>query len=163
MGYYSTPGSIMPDSVMSIASSIDSAVDQSSSRYGQLLNWQNLPDPFWHYGIGLSDSSIFDTGQGLRVFHRKEARQVIGVEGIAYSPDRVIQRLKHAVTVFQDWDYNFLGWNCEHLARLVATGRPRCYQSKPLWMLCNMTPNGDHKIALEVFNSCLNKIDPGLI
>ncbi|MGB7440079.1 MAG: hypothetical protein WA919_03350 [Coleofasciculaceae cyanobacterium] len=33
--------------------------------YGCLLNWQNPPDPFWHYGIGLSDTQIFDTGRGL--------------------------------------------------------------------------------------------------
>jgi hypothetical protein len=32
--------------------------------YGRLFNWQNPPDPFWHYGIGLSDTHIFDPGQG---------------------------------------------------------------------------------------------------
>lgn len=148
---------------MSIASSIDAAADQASSRYGRLLNWQNRPDPFWHYGIGLSDSSIFDTGQGLRVFHREESNFVIGVDHIAYSPDQVIKRLKHAVAVFHGWNYNYLGWNCEHLARLVATGRPRCYQSKAIWMLCNMTSKGDHKSALKTFNSYLLAQDPDLV
>lgn len=128
-----------------------------------LLNWRNPPDPFWHYGIGLSDSEIFDTGQGLSVFKREEAKLVIGIKDIAFSPDQVIRRLKHALIVFKDWEYNYLGWNCEHLARLVSTGRPRCYQSKGIWMLCNMTPDGDHKSAREVFESYLESADPSLI
>ena len=28
-----------------------------------MLPWQNVLDPFWHYGIGLSDLYIFDTGK----------------------------------------------------------------------------------------------------
>ena len=43
---------------------IDELTDPSSNRYGKLLNWQNPPDPFWHYGIGLSGIHIFDTGRG---------------------------------------------------------------------------------------------------
>ena len=56
---------------------IDSLTDPSSNRYGRLLNWNNLPDPFWHYGIGLSDTHIFDTGQGLRPFERSKAKFVL--------------------------------------------------------------------------------------
>jgi hypothetical protein len=51
-----------------------------SERYGRLLNWQNPSDPFWHYGIGLSDVHIFDTGRGLRPFERSEAKYVVGIE-----------------------------------------------------------------------------------
>jgi hypothetical protein len=53
---------------------IDRLANPLSKRYGQLLNWQNLPDPFWHYGIGLSDTHIFDTGRGLRQFKKNEAK-----------------------------------------------------------------------------------------
>ena len=52
---------------------IDRMVNSSSERYGRLLNWQNPPDPFWHYGIGLSDTHIFDTGQGYA--HLRELKQ----------------------------------------------------------------------------------------
>ncbi|WP_199336753.1 hypothetical protein [Oscillatoria sp. FACHB-1407] len=51
---------------------IDRLTDPSSRRYGRLLNWQNPLDPFWHYGIGLSDTHIFDTGRGLRPFEKYE-------------------------------------------------------------------------------------------
>jgi hypothetical protein len=141
---------------------IDRMAVSSSQRYGRLLNWQNLPDPFWHYGIGLSDTHIFDTGRGLRSFERKEAKFVLGINSIAFTPEKTIERLKHALYVFSDWEYTFTGWNCEHLGRLIATDQPRCYQSRPLWFLCNMTPKGDHKIAQQIFQDYLRQVDPDL-
>ena len=142
--------------------SIEHLVDRSSARFGRLLNWQNPPDPFWHYGIGLSDTYIFDTGQGLCAFERKDAKFVIGVEDISFEPEQTIERLKHALQVFSDWDYTFTGWNCEHLSRLIATDQPRCYQSSPLWWLCNMSPEGDHKTAHQIFRDYLMGIAPDL-
>jgi len=47
--------------------SIQQHLNPASQYYGRLLNWQ---DGFWHYGIGLSDTDIFDTGQGMQVFKR---------------------------------------------------------------------------------------------
>lgn len=141
---------------------IDRLVNPSSERFGRLLNWQNPPDPFHHYGIGLSDVHIFDTGQGLCAFERSDAQFVIGVEGIAFEPKQTIQRLKHALQVFSSWDYTLTGWNCEHLARLIATDQPRCYQSSPLWWLCNMSPEGDHKTAQKIFRDYLIGVDPSL-
>jgi acyl carrier protein len=137
---------------------IDRLVDPSSKRYGRLLNWQNSPDPFWHYGVGLSDTHIFDTGQGLCPFERTDANFVIGIEDIAFSPEQTIERLKQALYVFSGWEYNFTGWNCEHLGRLISTDQPRCYQSGFLWWLCNMSPEGDHKTARQIFQDHLNKI-----
>ena len=81
---------------------IEGLIDPSSDRFGCLLNWQNPPDPFWHYGIGLSDTHIFDTGQGLCPFERKEAKTVLGISDIAFEPEQVIERLKQSLYVFFD-------------------------------------------------------------
>ena len=141
-------------------SSLKCRLEPKSYRYGRLLNWQNPPDPFWHYGIGLSDSEIFDTGQGLRPFHRKAAKLVVLSQDEIIAPPIVIRRLSAAVEFFDSWEYNFLGWNCEHLARLVATGKARCYQSQPIWWACNLTSRGDHKLAARLFEEYLLKSDP---
>lgn len=143
--------------------SIEQLINPSSERFGRLLNWQNPFDPFWHYGIGLSDRHIFDTGQGLCAFAREDAKFVIGVEDIAFEPTQTIERLKYALHVFSDWDYTLTGWNCEHLSRLIATDQPRCYQSSPLWWLCNMSPQGDHKTAHQIFQDYLMDIAPTLV
>ncbi|TVQ53313.1 MAG: hypothetical protein EA366_13090 [Spirulina sp. DLM2.Bin59] len=134
---------------------IDRLADPTSPRYGRLLQWKNLPNPVWHYGIGLSDSHIFDTGGILQPFEKHDAKPVVKIDSIAFTPDQTIQRLKDALHVFADWQYNVLGWNCEHLSRLIATDQPRCYQSRPLWWLCNMTPEGDHKTARQLFQNYL--------
>jgi len=142
---------------------IDACVDFGSNRCGRLLNWQNHGDPFWHYGIGISDLHVFDTGRGLRVFERPSCRNVLGVDSIHYPPTITIGRLKHAIDVFGGWKYSLLGWNCEHLARLVATNRPRCYQSKLAWWMAGLDPNGDHKIAKEVLENHLRMNAPELL
>jgi hypothetical protein len=141
---------------------IENLADPSSKRYGRLLNWQNSSDPFWHYGIGLSDTHIFNTGRGLSTFARKEAKFVVGIDHIAFTPEQTIERLKYAVRVFAAWEYTVPGWNCEHLARLIATDKPRCYQSRPIWWLCDLTPKGDHKTAHKVFRDYLKKTNSDL-
>lgn len=141
---------------------IEHYADSKSARYGKLLNWQNSHDPFWHYGIGLSDTHIFDTGQGLEPFQKWDAKYVVGIDRIAFEPDLAIARLKHALHVFASWEYNLFGWNCEHLGRLIATNKPRCYQSKPIWWLCDMTPEGDHRSARSIFDGYLKKHAPYL-
>ena len=73
------------------------------------------------YGIGLSDTHIFDTGQGLCPFERSDARFVVDIEHLAFPPDQTIKRLKYALSVFADWEYTLPGWNCEHLGRLIVT------------------------------------------
>lgn len=153
---------LSPEQIEKAIQEIDRLTHPASERYGRLLNWQNPPDPFWHYGIGLSDTHIFDTGRGLCPFARGEAKRVLGIDHLAFSPDQTIKRLKHALHVFANWDYTFTGWNCEHLGRLIATDQPRCYQSSPLWWLCNMTPEGDHKTAHQIFRDYLQAIEPDL-
>jgi hypothetical protein len=85
--------------------------DPSSERYGRLLDGQNPPDSFWHYSIGLSDIHIFDTGQRLYPFERKEAKFVLGIDDIAFEPEQIIERIKQALHVFSNWEYTFTGWN----------------------------------------------------
>lgn len=155
--------SLLPEQIDKKIGLIDYLVVPSSNRYGRLLNWQNPSDPFWHYGIGLSDIYIFDTGRGLCPFKGKEAKYVVGIEHIAFQPEQTIERLKHALRVFSDWEYTLPGWNCEHLGRLISTDRPRCYQSKHIWWLCNLTPKGDHKTAHQAFQSYLSEIAPSLV
>lgn len=138
---------------------IDRLANPNSDRFGRLLNWQNLPDPFWHYGIGLSDTHIFDTGGGLRPFERHSAKFVVGIDHIAFEPEQTIERLKQALYVFADWQYNLLGWNCEHLGRLIVTDRPRCYQSKLIYWACNLTPEGDHKTAHWILQNYIKTED----
>ncbi|MBN8563428.1 MAG: hypothetical protein J0L70_23100 [Leptolyngbya sp. UWPOB_LEPTO1] len=151
------------DRVAKAMEEIDRFANPSSERYGRLLNWQNPPDPFWHYGIGLSDTHIFDTGRGLCSFERLDAKLVIGVDHLVFTPEQTIERLKHALHVFADWNYSLTGWNCEHLGRLIATDQPRCYQSKTIWWLCNMTIEGDHKTARQLFRDYLAKVEPSLV
>jgi hypothetical protein len=38
-----------------------------------------------------------------------------------FFPYQTIERLCYALVCFKDWDYGVWGWNCEHLARLVAS------------------------------------------
>jgi hypothetical protein len=155
--------SLSLDQIEKTIEDIEHLADPLSKRYGRLLNWQNPSDPFWHYGIGISDIYIFDTGRGLCLFERKEAKLVLGIDQIAFPPKQTIERLKQALHVFATWEYNFIGWNCEHLGRLIATDQPRCYQSNLIWWLCNMTPEGDHKTAHQVFRNYLENVDPSLI
>jgi uncharacterized protein YjbI with pentapeptide repeats len=151
-----------PESIWSKIEEIDKLSDRNSQRYGRLLNWQNSPDPFWHYGIGLSDTHIFDTGAGLRPFERYDAKAVMGIEQIAFAPEQTIERLKQALCVFENWDYSFLGWNCEHFGRLIATDEPKCYQSSILWWLSGQTPDGQHKTAHSILRAHFDKIAPHL-
>lgn len=143
---------------------IHAHADPKSARYGRLVNWK---DPFWkdlvwHYGIGLSDTHIFDTGQELCCFGSSHhgAKHVLGVNDLHYAPGAVVERLCWALQVFGGWDYGFLGWNCEHLARLVATGEAKSYGVKEKLIF------GDqwhHKEAEHKFMGFLNKQAPHLL
>ncbi|GAB4213256.1 MAG: hypothetical protein OHK0012_09020 [Synechococcales cyanobacterium] len=133
--------------ILETLQALDHHVQPSSPRYGRLLAWQRPLDPVWHYGIGLSDTHVFDTGLLWCPVERQQAQIV--QEGVIFPPRQVISRLRHALMVFRDWDYHLLSWNCEHLARLIVSDQPRCHQSQPLWWLCDLTPEGDHKTAQQ--------------
>jgi len=140
---------ISSDELESKINAISLNLDSTSQLYGGLLNWQGT-DGFWHYGIGLSDTQIFDTGRGWQPFerHHVNAKFVLGVDGIAFSSDITIKRLIHALRCFKDWDYGLLGWNCEHLARLVATNQPVSYEVKRQpWPIPQLNHDGWHPTA----------------
>lgn len=123
----------------------------SSQYYGRLLNWT---DGFvWHYGIGLSATHIFDTGGGLCAFRFAfEPKFVVGVDDALFSPEQTIERLIHALRVFGNWDYGLFGWNCEHLARLIATDNPISYEVlKAPWPIPALNHNGLHPTAKDIF------------
>ncbi len=97
------------------------------------------------------------------MFERPSCLNVLGVDSIHYPPTITIGRLKHAIDVFGGWKYSLLGWNCEHLARLVATNRPRCYKSKLVWWMAGLDQNGDHKIARKILVNHLRMNAPELL
>lgn len=148
-----------------IIEDIHNSIEPSSQFYGRLLNWKGN-DSFWHYGIGLSDSKIFDTGRGFKPFgsHYVKAKFVKGVDEIAFPSDKTIQRLIHALKRFQGWEYGLLGWNCEHLARLVATNRPISYEvRKQPWPIPDLNHRGKHPHAKKDFARYLSETAPELL
>ena len=137
---------------------IKKKLDSSSKYYGKLLEWKDS-DIFGvlHYGIGLSDNQICSGGHYV-TFNRKWNPDAHIVNNkISLDPDIVIDRLIAAVEAFKDWDYSVFGWNCEHAARLIAYGDPKCYQTIPIFFLCNQTRWGQHKTAKQHFTDYLNE------
>lgn len=158
---------------MSIAESkIDQTVDEilvlvdaNSKYYGKLLNWKGS-DGFWHYGIGLSDQKIFDTGRGMKPFDSDhvKAKFVKGIDSIEFPPEKTIKRLLYALKRFHQWEYGLLGWNCEHLARLVATNRAISYEvKKQPWPIPDLNHKGKHPHAKKDFHEYLSKVDSDLL
>lgn len=143
--------------------SIRSHCNPNSGRYGRLLNWRG--DFVWHYGIGLSDTHFFDTGDNLQVFRANStAKLVIGVDGRLFDPDQVVERLICALHAFPKWDYGVLGWNCEHLARLVATDDPISHEvRKAPWPVPSLNNDGRHPTALQEFHDYLQAHAPDLL
>ncbi|MBD2104941.1 hypothetical protein [Leptolyngbya sp. FACHB-261] len=135
-------------------------VNRDSEFYGKLLNWHDF---VWHYGIGLSDDLIFDTGQGMQTFESRtvNANFVLGIDQIAFNPGETIERLTHALRCFGSWDYGLLGWNCEHFARLIATDVAISYEvQKTLFAWLNH--GGYHPTAQQDFRAYLSKESPSL-
>lgn len=125
-------------------------IDSNSHYYGRLLNWRG--SGVCHYGIGISDCLIFDTG-GLVLFEpvNLDVRFVPDVQ--KFDPTETIDRLCSAVLCFHSWDYGLLGWNCEHLARLVATGGAISYEIKKLpFPLPQLNSDGYHHQASRMLD-----------
>lgn len=144
-----------------------SRIDKSSQFYGKLVNWSHGWQELniWHYGIGLSDDAIFDTGRGMQIFTPNfTPKIVLGVVDIHFPTDQTIDRLVLAQELFSDWDYGLLGWNCEHLARLVATDDPVSYEViKTPPPIPQLNGNGRNLIAKEIFQRHLAEVAPDLL
>ena len=137
---------------------IEKNADSESKYYGKLLEWKDR-DIFGvlHYGIGLSDNKICSGGH-YTTFHRKwnPDAHIIN-EDTTFAPEIVMERLFAAIEAFKDWDYSILGWNCEHAARLITYNDPKCYQTIPIFFLCNQTRWGQHRTAKKHFAEYLNE------
>jgi hypothetical protein len=151
--------SISQHELEEVINQINVLADSSSQFYGKLLNWKGS-DGFWHYGIGLSDHKIFDTGRGMKPFdnHYVKAKFVRKIEDISFPPEKTIRRLICALKRFREWEYGLLGWNCEHLARLVATNRAISYEvKKQPWPIPDLNHGGQHPHAKEDFKRYLSE------
>jgi len=152
---------ISPEQIEDRIKDIQSKIDPESIFYGKLLNWWNRN---WHYGIGLSDRWIFDTGQSMHPFECRNVgiRFVLNIDHISFPPDQTIHRLIHAIRRFGWWNYGLLGWNCEHFARLVATDEPVCYEilNQPWPISYFIRGNFRHPHAKQDFRVYLAEVDP---
>lgn len=132
-------------------------VDYNSNNAGYLIHHrEHRKDPTLHYHITISDTHAFNFGgNGFSVF--RTPKQSKRAKYINLLPKKeVLDRCLIAYELFKDWDYGILGWNCEHFARLVTTGKAISYQVKesPLAFLNN---NGYHPLAKEMMDKTYRK------
>lgn len=136
----------------SIISAFKAYVDYQSSNAGRLIHNRDVS---WHYYITISDTHVFNFGgNGFAVFPIPlNSKQVTQVKLL--NKKEVLDRCLIAYQLFQDWDYGLLGWNCEHFARLVTTGKAVSYQVKES-PLAWLNHNGYHPLAMKMMNkACL--------
>jgi hypothetical protein len=99
------------------------------------------PFSTWHYGVALSDSWAISWGPKsgdiallcdgrLKVHH--DAHEFRNATAIVHLPlPEICANLIASATAFhRKWLYGVHGWNCEHWARLVTSGKAKSYQVK---------------------------------
>ena len=134
---------------------IHQVMDMKSLFYGRLVNWYEGAS--WHYGIGLQDNLIFDTG-GFSIFTRNSSEFFLVPDVQKFSPNQTIERLCYALVCFKDWDYGLLGWNCEHIARLVASDSAVSYEIKKLsFPIPQLNHDGWHPDARDILKSFIDQ------
>ncbi|MEB3310078.1 MAG: hypothetical protein VKJ02_07565 [Snowella sp.] len=135
-------------------------IDRNSQFYGRLVNWYE--GIAWHYGIALKDNLIFDTG-GFSIFERNSNEFFQVPDCQIYTPDETIERLCYSLVCFREWNYGLLGWNCEHLARLIASDMPISYEVKKCpFPIPQMNHDGWHPSAKDIFQKFIDE-NPNLI
>jgi hypothetical protein len=123
-------------------------IDTKSKYYGRLVNWQATG--VWHYGIGISNTLIFDTAS-LTLFDKLDLDVRLVPDVQKFRQSDTIDRLCTAIMCFHNWDYGLLGWNCEHFARLVSTDLAISYEVKKLpFPLPQLNHNGYHPQATKL-------------
>lgn len=102
---------------------IDKNSDANSKYYGRLVKWRTQDIDEWHYGIGLSNRKVFDTGQGLNILTISFPLFIVNINRQNFSQVQVIERLKYALLYFSKNNILFdkQTWNDEHYARLIAS------------------------------------------
>lgn len=114
---------------------IRSQAKPQSRFYGKLLRWKQSITSQWNYGIGLSDTHLFDTGEAFEVtdkYQQEVIRIVTDSDTVKFSPNDVVERLVECLYAFDDneHEYDKRYWNDEHLARLVATNKAISFNNK---------------------------------
>jgi len=108
-------------------------------RCGRLVQ-RHIKPRVWHYEVALSDSwtiswgpkgGIWIAGPG-RLKVRRIHLKCCNTPDIIHLPlPQIYTNLIGSVTTFhRKWLYGVHGWNCEHWARLVTTGKAKSYQVK---------------------------------
>ncbi|MFM8294107.1 MAG: hypothetical protein ACKN9E_06120 [Microcystaceae cyanobacterium] len=135
-------------------------METKSQRFGRLLNWYEGMS--WHYGIGLNDTLIFDTASN-NIFE-KNPSEVFEVPDVQkFTPQETIERLCYALVCFREWHYGLLGWNCEHIARLVASDQAVSYEVKKcLFPIPQMNHDGWHPEAQRTLQEFIEQ-NPNLL
>jgi hypothetical protein len=127
---------------IAIMNKISQYWNPKAKRCGRLLHKR---DWVFHYGVGLSNekmiswSGLENGSKGSLVIH-DIAPDYWDAQWISLLPKaQVYRNILGSVSAFHNerWHYHFLGWNCEHWARLAATGQPICYQMTdfPGWFI----------------------------
>lgn len=125
-------------------------VDTNSKYYGGLLNWYGKG--IYNYGIGISSNLIFDTAY-LKLIDSVNLDAKLLTDVQSFIPSETIDRLCTAILCFRNWDYGLLGWNGEHLARLVGTDKAISYEVKKLpFPIPQLNHDGWHPQASRLLN-----------
>jgi len=135
-------------------------MDTKSQRFGRLLNWHEGMS--WHYGIGLSDTLIFDP-VGKTIFEKNPSKAFDVPDVQKFTPQETIERLCYALVCFRKWHYSSTGWNDEHIARLVASDKAVSYEVKKcLFPIPQMNHDGWHPEAQRILQEFIEQ-NPNLL
>lgn len=111
----------------------------SHPHYGRLLQHRDRQDPnTFHYSVQLND---FDSlaWEPMNAGRQKDTGRLAfwSIDGDRFKLDQTPHRQKEQINkalyvsvkeFHENWDYELYRFNCEHWARLIATGDCRCYQ-----------------------------------
>ncbi len=135
-------------------------IDTKSQRFGRLVNW--FEGMSWHYGISLNHTLIFDTA-GNNIFEKNPSEFFVVPKVQKFTPQETIERLCSALICFREWHYGLLGWNCEHIARLVASDQPISYEVKKCpFPIPHLNHDGWHPEAQRIFQEFIQQ-NPNLL
>ncbi|ERT08328.1 hypothetical protein M595_1747 [Lyngbya aestuarii BL J] len=126
-------------------------VDYNSQNAGLLISQRDVAN---HFHITISDTHCFNFGgDGFAVFSIPQNAEILSTVKLL-NRQQVLDRCLIAYELFKDWDYGFLGWNCEHFSRLVTTGVAVSYQVKES-PLAWLNHNGYHPLAQEMIDQAV--------
>jgi hypothetical protein len=123
--------------ILSCSTEID-FVKQRLRTNHEILLYQTYRNFYWHYAVAIGNWAISwgpvtpgaiegDRGQIRANLMDTRYTEAINVDYL--TREEIAENLLASFEAFDNkWNYSFVGWNCEHWARLVTTGIPVCYQ-----------------------------------